>query len=200
MSVHCKPSLSNDMKSSLNEFQNEINVLSKYWEDPSKAISIAKKHLELNPDLEFINGWGTPMGVLEELAVKDKKEEKKNKGKQGGKRKGAGRHKGTPSKVTRVPEPLLGFVEKCTEDFKTGATNKMSLKVMIDYFETLGFELAKGEGYTLRRDGIEFTSTNDSECWKELKDDLMKYLESEKLKDKFMLWCFANGRMSIAIS
>ncbi|MBE4125194.1 hypothetical protein HJ112_23320 [Vibrio parahaemolyticus] len=75
MSVNCKPKLSDEMKTSLNAFQNELDVLSAYWENPKRAIEIANKHLELNPDLEFIKPDGvTPLGVLEELSSEKRKE------------------------------------------------------------------------------------------------------------------------------
>ncbi|MBE4125221.1 hypothetical protein HJ112_23625, partial [Vibrio parahaemolyticus] len=63
-----------------------------------RAIEIANKHLELNPDLEFIKPDGvTPLGVLEELAVKQEKSTIKEKGTRGGKRDGAGRKKKEPT-------------------------------------------------------------------------------------------------------
>ncbi|MBE4431603.1 hypothetical protein HJ019_23505 [Vibrio parahaemolyticus] len=118
MSVNCKPKLSDEMKTSLNAFQNELDVLSAYWESPKRAIEIANKHLELNPDLEFINGWGTPLGVLEELAVKQEKSTIKEKGARGGKRDGAGRKKKEPTVVMRVPESLKAVFEEMIKKHK----------------------------------------------------------------------------------
>lgn len=118
MSVNCKPKLSDEMKTSLNAFQNELDVLSAYWENPKRAIEIANKHLELNPDLEFINGWGTPLGVLEELAVKQEKSTIKEKGTRGGKRDGAGRKKKEPTVVMRVPESLKAVFEEMIKKHK----------------------------------------------------------------------------------
>lgn len=118
MSVNCKPKLSDDMKTSLNAFQNELDVLSAYWENPKRAIEIANKHLELNPDLEFINGWGTPLGVLEELAVTREKKTNKEKGIRGGKRKGAGRRKKEPTVVMRVPVSLKAVFEEMIKRHK----------------------------------------------------------------------------------
>ncbi|MEZ9218187.1 hypothetical protein AB4581_17275 [Vibrio cyclitrophicus] len=119
MSVQCQAKMSNDMKESLNNFQKELDIMSPYWKTPEKAKGIANKHLKENPDLEFIGGWGTPRGVLEELEVERKviKEEKETQ--RGGKRKGAGRKKGEKTIVMRVPESMEQMVKDLISKHKS---------------------------------------------------------------------------------
>ncbi|MEZ8932469.1 hypothetical protein AB6E39_00065 [Vibrio splendidus] len=122
MSVQCQAKMSKDMKESLNSFQKELDIMSAYWEEPEKAKEIANKHLKANPDLEFIGGWGTPRGVLEELAVERKvikKEETKEKPTRGGKRTGAGRKKSEKTIVMRVPESMEQMIKDLISKHKS---------------------------------------------------------------------------------
>lgn len=114
MNVNCKVKIKDELKIELNKFQKEINILSDYRKEPELAITIAKKYLSKTPDLEFIDGWGTPIGVLKECSLKKQNIQKKR----GGKREGAGRKKQEPTVVIRVPKSLEEKVKNMIEEHK----------------------------------------------------------------------------------
>lgn len=72
----------------------------------------AKEWLDSEPDLAMLDGPNTPLSVYNRYYSQIKQQH-------GGKRKGAGRKKQTPSVVVRVPEPLQALVGDLVKLYKS---------------------------------------------------------------------------------
>ncbi|MCG9753201.1 hypothetical protein L1D54_22435 [Vibrio brasiliensis] len=152
MTVNCKAAMTDKDKKHINEFQSELFKLGDYQAAPKKAIKLAETYLNKYPDLEFISGWGTPTGIIEECSKPAAKREEQttifdnlvpDKLGHGGKRKGAGRKAGVKSKVVRVPEPLEEVVSNLVELYKSGDWDNASRRQQIAKYieETVFFTL-----------------------------------------------------------
>ena len=122
MSVNCKATISDDMKSIISLFQEEIAHINVKHESARVEV-ICERYLQKFPDLAFVGGWGTPLGTLEEIGSLNKKadkpKEKKEKQSHGGKRKGAGRKKGLPSEGVRLVSALAVECKQISDYYKT---------------------------------------------------------------------------------
>ncbi|EGR0106744.1 hypothetical protein [Vibrio vulnificus] len=113
MTVKCKVSMGESVQSLLAQYQAQYNdaFRSGCYTDVELA-NHAKEWLDSEPDLAMLDGPNTPLSVYNSYYSNLKRPH-------GGKRKGAGRKKQTPSVVIRVPEPLQCVVKDLVELYKS---------------------------------------------------------------------------------
>ncbi|OZT83112.1 hypothetical protein CIK04_19910 [Vibrio sp. 03_296] len=113
MAVKCKVSMGESVQSLLAQYQSQYTdaVRSGLYTDFDLA-EHAKEWLDSEPDLAMLDGPNTPLSVYTRYHSQIKQPH-------GGKRKGAGRKKQTPSSVVRVPEPLQALVGDLVKLYKS---------------------------------------------------------------------------------
>lgn len=202
MSVQCKASMGADVKEALESFQVDVGLFREgysYLTEPEVSRRVAQNYMDRFPEFYFLEGWGTPLSIFNECSLPMKENETKT---HGGKRAGAGRKKGTPSKLVRVPVPLMGFVSDSVTAFKTGASEHISLCCLCEYFEVIGFTVEHRTGTDRVRvynQELEFISESTNHCFKEVKDELMGYLVRSGKVESFYCWAFENERIAFSI-
>ncbi|HFQ5100987.1 TPA: hypothetical protein ACGUU3_004313 [Vibrio vulnificus] len=113
MTVKCKVSMGESVQSLLAQYQGQYDdaVRSGCYTDLELA-DHAKEWLDSEPDLAMLDGPNTPLSVYNRYYSQIKQSH-------GGKRKGAGRKKQTPSVVVRIPEPLQALVGDLVKLYKS---------------------------------------------------------------------------------
>ncbi|MCA3940365.1 hypothetical protein JKP09_18890 [Vibrio vulnificus] len=113
MTVKCKVSMGESVQSLLAQYQSQYTdaVRSGLYTDFDLS-EHAKEWLDSEPDLAMLDGPNTPLSVYNRYHSQIKQPH-------GGKRKGAGRKKQTPSSVVRVPEPLQALVGDLVRLYKS---------------------------------------------------------------------------------
>ncbi|HAS6128207.1 TPA: hypothetical protein I7133_07405 [Vibrio vulnificus] len=113
MTVKCKVSMGESVQSLLAQYQAQYDdaVRNGCYTDLDLA-NHAKEWLDSEPDLAMLDGPNTPLSVYNHYYSQIKQPH-------GGKRKGAGRKKQTPSVVVRVPEPLQALVGDLVKLYKS---------------------------------------------------------------------------------
>lgn len=131
----CKPTMDNNAKNSLSMFQMHLNHMLRSTVEDHAIADFAKSWLDDNPELSVIDGPMTPLAVYKQYSQPKKLAH-------GGKRKGAGRKKSTPSKVVRVPEPLDDLIGRLVDLYKQdldGQDTKEIRKEIVDYIQNADY-------------------------------------------------------------
>ncbi|MCG9785483.1 hypothetical protein L1D52_24600 [Vibrio brasiliensis] len=122
MTVQCKASMGDDVKSALSTFQSEVGLFRegyKYWENAEVSIRIAQEFMNRYPEFAFLDGWGTPQSILRECDNLDEQNKR-----HGGKREGSGRKKGLPTENVRLVSALAPGCKQLSDYYKTSSESE----------------------------------------------------------------------------
>ncbi|MDF5688327.1 hypothetical protein P3748_24415 [Vibrio parahaemolyticus] len=127
MSVQCKASIGDDIKSALSDFQCDVGLFREgydYRQHPETSVRISRNYMDSYPEFYFLEGWGTPLSINNECGKLMTTEKDKNS--HGGKRSGSGRKPGLPTEGVRLVSALAVECKQFSDYYKTCSEEERS--------------------------------------------------------------------------
>lgn len=198
-----KPRLSTELLNALSDYQNEQDNLIRGGAGSAELAAFAAKYMNMYPEFEFVDGPCTPKSHFEMFS----KNFKADKPTWGGARIGAGRKAKEKTKVVRVPESLVPYVEMMTKPNQ----KNFSLAIFEAFFVSKGFELWR-DGvkddrpaqvrddmiYCLYKNDVVFGCVDVQPGFNQLGETLFAYLNTSGLLNDFYGWLRENYVPSVS--